>query len=57
MQEALVIARSAFATGDVPVGAVVMDNFGEILGEGRNEREEHHDRHWIIGYAAPRRDD
>ncbi|MEN9324555.1 MAG: hypothetical protein RL414_309 [Actinomycetota bacterium] len=43
MRRALHIAEDAFKSGDVPVGAVVMDNFGEILGEGRNEREEHHD--------------
>jgi tRNA(adenine34) deaminase len=43
MRRALKIAQEAFESGDVPVGAVVLDNFGEVLGEGRNEREENHD--------------
>ena len=32
MQEALVIARSAFATGDVPVGAIVINKDGVVIG-------------------------
>jgi tRNA(adenine34) deaminase len=43
MRRALIIAREALATGDVPVGAVVMDNLGEIFGEGRNQREADND--------------
>ena len=39
MREALAEARAALATGDVPVGAVVVDATGRILGRGRNERE------------------
>lgn len=39
MREALVEAQAALATGDVPVGAVVIDATGRILGRGRNERE------------------
>jgi len=36
---ALVEARAALATGDVPVGAVVVDPAGTVLGAGRNARE------------------
>lgn len=39
MREALAEARAALATGDVPVGAVVIDASGRIRGRGRNERE------------------
>jgi len=43
MDRALALAVAAAAAGDVPVGAVVMDAAGRIVGEGRNEREETHD--------------
>lgn len=39
MREALEEARAALATGDVPIGAVVLDPAGEVLGRGRNVRE------------------
>jgi tRNA(adenine34) deaminase len=39
MALALDEARGALATGDVPVGAVVVDGDGTVLGTGRNERE------------------
>jgi tRNA(adenine34) deaminase len=39
MGRALVLAREALDAGEVPVGAVVTDAAGRILGEGRNERE------------------
>ena len=39
MREALAEARDALATGDVPVGVVVVDARGQIIGRGRNERE------------------
>jgi tRNA(adenine34) deaminase len=39
MREALAEARAALATGDVPIGAVVLDPDGEIVGRGRNVRE------------------
>ncbi|WP_235038166.1 tRNA adenosine(34) deaminase TadA [Microbacterium sp. 18062] len=39
MDRALVLAAQAGAAGDVPVGAVVTDAAGRIVGEGRNERE------------------
>lgn len=39
MRLALVEARAALATGDVPVGAIVVDADGRVIGRGRNERE------------------
>lgn len=40
MGAALVEAAQAIATGDVPVGAVVVGPDGRVLGTGRNRREE-----------------
>ena len=39
MRAALDEARAAMATGDVPIGAVVLDRDRTVLGRGRNERE------------------
>ncbi|HET9858786.1 MAG TPA: tRNA adenosine(34) deaminase TadA [Nocardioidaceae bacterium] len=39
MRSALDEARAAVATGDVPIGAVVLDPDGTVIGLGRNERE------------------
>jgi tRNA(adenine34) deaminase len=39
MSEAIAQARLASATGDVPVAALVVDDAGETLAVGRNERE------------------
>lgn len=39
MRLALREARAAEATGDVPIGAVVIGPGGEVLAVGRNERE------------------
>jgi tRNA(adenine34) deaminase len=39
MGAALDEARAALATGDVPIGAVVLDPGGAIIGRGRNVRE------------------
>lgn len=39
MREALAEARAALETDDVPVGAVVVDAEGRVIGRGRNERE------------------
>ncbi|WP_160011593.1 nucleoside deaminase [Nocardioides sp. AX2bis] len=39
MRAALDEARAALASGDVPVGAVVLDPAGEVVGVGRNVRE------------------
>ena len=43
MGEALAEARSALDSGDVPVGAIILDADGNRLGVGRNERELHQD--------------
>ena len=39
MNQALELAREAAAAGEVPVGCVIVRN-GEIVGRGRNRREE-----------------
>ena len=39
MGAALDEARAALATGDVPIGAVVVSGAGEVVGTGRNMRE------------------
>jgi tRNA(adenine34) deaminase len=39
MERALEEARACLATGDVPVGAVVLDEHGAVVATGRNERE------------------
>lgn len=43
MRRALQLASEAAAAGEVPVGAVVLDAAGRIVGEGRNTREQTHD--------------
>ncbi len=40
MNLALELAREAAAAGEVPVGAVIADGQGNIIGRGRNRREE-----------------
>ncbi len=40
---ALSEARAALSSDDVPVGAVVIDAAGVVIGRGRNERELHQD--------------
>ena len=40
---ALTEARSALVSDDVPVGAIVVDAAGTVIGRGRNERERHQD--------------
>ena len=40
MSLALELAREAAASGEVPVGAVVVGPDGEVLGRGRNRRQE-----------------
>ncbi|MCI8423803.1 MAG: nucleoside deaminase [Lawsonibacter sp.] len=42
MAQALELARQAVSTGDVPVGCVIVRD-GEIIGRGRNRREERGD--------------
>jgi tRNA(adenine34) deaminase len=39
MRQALDLAAAAAADGDVPVGAVVVDAAGTVIGTGRNTRE------------------
>ncbi|HET8958964.1 nucleoside deaminase [Nocardioides sp.] len=39
MGAALDEARAALATGDVPIGAIVLDADGTVVGRGRNVRE------------------
>jgi len=43
MERALELAAAAGEAGDVPVGAVVTDAEGTVIGEGRNLREVEHD--------------
>ena len=43
MGEALAEARGCSVSGDVPVGAVVVDATGAIIGRGRNRREQRSD--------------
>ena len=39
MGVALDVARAALASGDIPVGAAVVDRFGNVLATGHNVRE------------------
>jgi tRNA(adenine34) deaminase len=43
MDEAIAIARKATSTGDVPVGAIIINADGVIIGRGSNEREANSD--------------
>lgn len=43
MTQALALAREAAERGDVPVGCVIVDEMGTVIGFGRNCREECHD--------------
>lgn len=43
MQQALELARKALATGDIPVGAIVVNQDGVVIGTGYNEREANND--------------
>jgi tRNA(adenine34) deaminase len=43
MELALAEARACLTTGDVPVGAVVLDAAGTVVAVGRNEREARQD--------------
>lgn len=43
MQRALALAAEAAAASEIPVGAVVLDAAGAMIGQGRNTREETHD--------------
>jgi tRNA(adenine34) deaminase len=56
MTEALALAREAAADGEVPIGAVIVDREGKIIGRGRNRRESGdplgHAEIYAIGEAA-----
>ena len=43
MSAALTLAREAFDEDEIPVGCVITDAQGNIIGRGRNKREESHD--------------
>jgi tRNA(adenine34) deaminase len=43
MRLALEVAHTATNTGDVPVGAIIVNNDGVIIGRGFNEREANND--------------
>jgi len=43
MSEAIAIAKEALQTGDVPVGAIVLNKDGVVIGKGSNEREADND--------------
>ncbi|CAB4846428.1 unannotated protein [freshwater metagenome] len=43
IRRALMEARLAGDAGEIPIGAVVIDSAGEIIGVGHNEREATHD--------------
>ena len=43
MREALSLAEDAAQRGEIPVGCVITDAAGRIIGRGRNRREERHD--------------
>ena len=39
MEEAFALAEEAGAAGEIPVGAVIVDRTGAVIGRGRNRRE------------------
>lgn len=43
MDIALELAAEAASEGEIPVGCVIADSDGRIIGRGRNRREENHD--------------
>ncbi len=43
MQQALLLAKEAANHGDVPVGAIIVDENGAIIGRGKNERVKNND--------------
>jgi tRNA(adenine34) deaminase len=38
MQQALQQARDAASNGDIPVGALIVNDYGQVFGSGKNER-------------------
>ena len=43
MQQAITLAKEAAIKGDVPVGALVVDGSGNVVGQGANLREQEND--------------
>jgi len=43
MQQAISLAREVKSSGDVPVGALIVNDAGEIVSFGKNEREKDND--------------
>ena len=43
MQQAITLAKETALKGDVPVGALVVDDFGNVVGQGANLREQDND--------------
>jgi tRNA(adenine34) deaminase len=43
MQQAIAIAQEVKSSGDVPVGTLIVNEAGEILSSGKNEREKDND--------------
>ena len=43
MQQALLLAKDAANHGDVPVGAIIVDEQGTVIGRGKNERVKNND--------------
>ena len=43
MRQAIEIAQEVKSSGDVPVGALIVNKAGEILSSGKNEREKDND--------------
>jgi tRNA(adenine34) deaminase len=43
MQQAILLAKEAATKGDVPVGAMVVDESGNVVGQGANLREQNND--------------
>ena len=43
MQQAISLAQEVKSSGDVPVGTLIVNEAGEILSSGKNEREKNND--------------
>ena len=43
MDKAIALAEKALVTSDVPVGALIVNSDGELIGSGANEREANND--------------
>ena len=43
MQQVISLAREVKSSGDVPVGALIVNEAGEVISSGKNEREQDND--------------